>query len=109
MFRRAVAWLGSLFRRPWHSLAVLTLLGIISLGLALVGRQVWAGYHYRSAGQALERYRLAEAQAHLEQCLRVWPSRFEVRLRAAQTSRRLGDLEAADRHLARCQEIRGGQ
>src|SRR5262249_35367451 len=29
-------------------------------------------------------------------------------LLAAQTARRLGDYEAADQHLARCQEIRGG-
>src|SRR5262249_27670266 len=45
---------------------------------------------------------------HLGPCLRLWPSSFEVQLLAAQTARRLGDLEAAEQHLARCQEIRGG-
>jgi predicted Zn-dependent protease len=39
----------------------------------------------------------------------VWPSSFEIHLLAAQTARRLGDFEAAEQHLARCQEIRGVQ
>ena len=106
--RRAVESLRRPFRRPWRSLAVLLLLTAIGLGAGLTGLQVWARFHYRSAQRALERYRLPEARAHLESCLHVWPSSFDVHLLAAQTARRLDDYQSAEHHLARCQELRGG-
>jgi tetratricopeptide (TPR) repeat protein len=73
----------------------------------MAAAHLWAGHHWRAARRALDRYRLAEAQEHLTHCLQIWPSSFETHLLAAQTARRLGDYEAADQHLARCQEIRG--
>jgi tetratricopeptide (TPR) repeat protein len=85
----------------------MVLAGLV-LGLALAGTQVWAWYHFRAAQEALRRYRLPEAQSHLGACLRFWPNHFQANLLTAQTARRLGDLEAAERQLARCQEIRGG-
>jgi len=97
-----------LFRRPWRALAGLLLLAAIGLGAGIAGLQVWARYHYQSAQRALERHQLKEARAHLESCLQVWPSSFDVHLLAAQTARRLDDYESAERHLARCQELRGG-
>jgi predicted Zn-dependent protease len=107
VFSRAVVWLRVPFRRRRGALALFLLALVIGVGGWLTGRHIWAEYHYRAARRALERYRLPEAQQHLDQCLQVWPSSFEVRLLAAQTARRLGDLEAAERHLACCQEIRG--
>jgi predicted Zn-dependent protease len=89
--------------------AILLIVILIGLGAGIAGSHLWAEFHYRSARQALERYRLGEAREHLEHCLQVWPSSFEVHLLAAQTARRVGDFEAADRHLARCQELRGAQ
>jgi tetratricopeptide (TPR) repeat protein len=83
-------------------------LAALVLGTALTGTQVWAWYHLRAAQEALRRYHLAEAQGHLGECLRFWPNHFQAHLLTAQTARRLGDLEAAERHLARCQELRGG-
>jgi tetratricopeptide (TPR) repeat protein len=97
-----------LFCRPWRALAVFLLLAAIGLGAGMVGLQVWARFHYQSAERALERHQLKEAQTHLESCLQVWPSSFDVHLLAAQTARRLDDYESAERHLARCQELRGG-
>src|SRR5262245_16277867 len=69
---------------------------------------LWAGHHARAARRALDRYRLGEAREHLAHCLQVWPSSVEIHLLAAQTARRLGEFEAAEMHLARCQQIQGG-
>src|SRR5262245_20596107 len=79
LFRGALQWLRSPFRRPWRSLAILSLVMLIGLGLGLTGLHLWAAYHYRSARQCLDRYRLAEAREHIEVCLHVLPSSFEVR------------------------------
>jgi tetratricopeptide (TPR) repeat protein len=94
--------------RPGRLLALLLLLAALALGLAFCATQVWAWYHFQGAQQDLRHYRLAEARDHLDKCLRFWPHSFQTHLLAAQTARRLGDLEEAERHLARCQEIRGG-
>src|SRR5262249_7803146 len=106
--RLPIQWFHLPFKRPWRLLVILSLLTVIGVGGTLIGLPLWAEYHYRLAQKALERYRLSEARAHLECCLRVWPSSFGVHLLAAQTTRRLEDLEAAEKHLARCQEIKGG-
>jgi predicted Zn-dependent protease len=87
-------------------LAILLLVMLIGLGAGMAAAHLWAGHHWRAARQALDRYRLAEANEHLAHCLQIWPSSFETHLLAAQTARRLGDYEAADQHLKRCQEIR---
>jgi tetratricopeptide (TPR) repeat protein len=108
LFRRALACLRWPCRRPWLFLAILSLLAVTGFGAGVVGLHLWAGHHYRAARRALDRYRLEEAREHLECCLWVWPSDFEVRLLVAQTARRMGDYEEAERHLARCREIRGG-
>src|SRR5262249_44648408 len=84
----------------------LGLLALTGVGALLAGVQLWAGYHYHEARRALERYRLAEARAHLDRCLRVWSSRFEVCLLAAQVARRMDDYEDAERRLARCRQLR---
>jgi tetratricopeptide (TPR) repeat protein len=107
VLQRSVEWLWQLFRRPGRTLAILSLVALIALAAGLVVAHLWAGYHYRAAQRAFERYRLPEAREHLEHCLQVWPSKFEIHLLAARTARRLGDLEAAELHLGRCQEIRG--
>jgi tetratricopeptide (TPR) repeat protein len=108
MMRHGLAWLRGLFRRPVRLLALVSLLTLVGLGIALAGTQVWAYHHYRAAQEALRRYRLSEAQAHLQTCLRIWPYSYQTRLQVAQTARRLGDLEEAERQLTRCQEMRGG-
>jgi Flp pilus assembly protein TadD len=108
LIRRCAAWLRALPRRPGQLLVLLLVLATLALGLGFTGTQVWAWYHFRAAREALRRYRLAEAQSHLGECLRFWPNHFQAHLLTAQTARRLGDLETAERHLARCQEIRGG-
>ena len=108
MFRRGLTWLRGARPRPARLLALVALLLVIGLGLTLAGGHAWAGDHLRDAERALGRYRLPEARGHLARCLRAWPRHFRAHLLAAQTARRLDDFEAAERHLARCQEIRGG-
>ncbi len=107
MLQRARKSLRQACRRPWRLLAVVSLLLTIGLGAALFGLHAWAGFHYWRAGRELERYRLVEARAHLESCLHVWPASFDVHLLAARTARRLDDYDAAERHLSRCQQLRG--
>jgi tetratricopeptide (TPR) repeat protein len=105
---RAVRGLRGAARRPWRTLAIVGLLAVIGVSAWFIGRHVWAGYQYRAARRALERYQFAQAQRYLEDCLAVWPSSFEVCLLAAQTARRQGDYEKAEQLLARCQQIRQG-
>jgi tetratricopeptide (TPR) repeat protein len=89
---------------------LLVVLIVLSAVLALlpISAQAWGWYHRREAQKALKLARIPEAQAHVEQCLRVWPNSFEIHLLAAQLARRQDDFQEAERHLSRCQEIRGG-
>ena len=61
--------------------------------------EAWASWQYHAAVQALDRFDFAAASTHLDNCLWVRPSDPEARLLAAQTARRRGDFDAADRHL----------
>jgi tetratricopeptide (TPR) repeat protein len=73
---------------------------------ACAGPFLWAGYHWRAGRAALSRYHSAEARAHLEACLRVWPwSRSsDVHLLAARAARREEDFASAAEHLHASQD-----
>lgn len=64
-----------------------------------VGNHLWGRHHYRAAQAALDRRDFHQAGAHFDQCLQAWPRDPSVRLLAAQTARRRGDLDEARRHL----------
>ncbi len=86
-------------RRFWLALLVGAIL------LAAVAPVLWAGYHAYAAHRAWKRYHSAEARAHFNVCLHIWPwSRSAVlHLWAAQAARREGDFEEARRLLHECQ------
>src|SRR4051812_20191274 len=86
--RFAAVLLGSPWRKPRRSLAIVTLLTLTGLGLWVAGRYLWAGHHLRAARAAVARYHNAEAEQHLRACLSVWPKDPEVLLLAARTARR---------------------
>jgi tetratricopeptide (TPR) repeat protein len=82
---------------------------LASLGFALVlvgagaaGVFFWAQHHWRAAHRALDRYAFAEAQYHLDLCLKVPFRGAEVHLLAAQAARRRDAYDEAERHLSAC-------
>jgi tetratricopeptide (TPR) repeat protein len=92
-------------QRPRRLLVLLTLLGI---GF-FAGLYLWAWYHLSAGRSALESHHPAEAQAHLRQCLGIWPACVEARLLAARAARRTGDFPQANYHLDECRRLAGGQ
>ncbi|HEV3444981.1 MAG TPA: tetratricopeptide repeat protein [Gemmataceae bacterium] len=79
-----------------------TLVGLGASGIYLVGL-----HHFRAAQDAWDRQALEEAQAELEQCLRVWPWSYRGHLLAARTARRLHAGETALQCLAACERLEG--
>lgn len=63
-----------------------------------------AGQHYRNAQRALDLCNFQEAGLHLDRYLDHRPTDAEALLLAAQTARRRGDFEAADKLLKRAVE-----
>ena len=99
--RRFFAWVGSLSRH--RGLLVLSIGAVL---LAVASPFLWAGYHAFAGESALNRYHSAEARAHLDACLRVWPwSRSgRTHVLAARAARRQGDFDEALRLLHECQD-----
>jgi predicted Zn-dependent protease len=82
-------------------------LAVLAAGLAgVAGAHLWAWHHYRAARAALEGHRVPEAQRHLQQCLRVWPTSGSAHLLAARADRLAGDFDGAERHRQRAEELR---
>src|SRR5438552_14464294 len=99
MASRLLHWLWFPVRRP--GLGLLTVLILV-----LVGYLGWIGgsalrvrWDRAEAEKALAEYDFAEARRRLARCIRIRPRDPELRLLAAQTARRDGDLEAAEEHL----------
>jgi len=89
----------SLRRRPWTWLAAF--LCLLAAGY-LIGRQVWAEFHFHRAEAALDlslRFRkhvqLAEAREHLDCALTVWPDDSRLHFLLARVARRAGHLDEA--------------
>jgi tetratricopeptide (TPR) repeat protein len=88
-------------------LAVLGLLGLISLGGWLLSQACLAEYHLRAARRAVERGHNLQAQYHLLCCLAVRPRQAEAVLLAARVARRVGSFDTAGQMLDRYQELAG--
>ncbi|MGH7224870.1 MAG: tetratricopeptide repeat protein, partial [Gemmataceae bacterium] len=97
---RFFAWIGFISRRRW-----LLVLSIGAVLLAVASPFLWAGYHAYAGERELKRYHSAEARAHFDACLRVWPWSRSGRLHllAARAARRQGDFDEARRLLLECQ------
>jgi predicted Zn-dependent protease len=74
-------------------------------GGSFLGRELGARHHLRQAQEALNHFDFDGAAAHLEQCLRIHPRDGEARLLAAQTARRSGRLDEAERRLGECEGL----
>jgi tetratricopeptide (TPR) repeat protein len=105
-------WPGKLFgligRRPFAA----ALVGLALL--AVSGAGTWYGWrtftywrHRQAADHALEHYDLDTAHDELAVCLDLAPRDAELRLLAAQTARRAGLLDEAERQLDAYQGVTG--
>ncbi len=84
----------------------LCLLAIATFGAYLLGRHVWAGYHWRAAQTALAQNNFVQAQAHLKRCLEVRHDP-ETQFLVARTARRAGDYDEAVQRLGDCERLQG--
>lgn len=87
--------------------ALALLLVVAAFAAYRLGLHFWGLRHWRAAQEALTRRDFPQAGAHLKHCLAVWPDDTSVRLLAAQTARRQGDLDEAQRQLHVYQQLKG--
>jgi tetratricopeptide (TPR) repeat protein len=66
---------------------------------------LWAKHHLRAAEEALERQQFGQARQHLTKYLSVWPNSAPAHLLLAQTARRAGFPEEAERQLDICERL----
>jgi tetratricopeptide (TPR) repeat protein len=91
-------------RRLW---AVAALLALVAGCLALAAPGLRAFYHLRAARADMQRYHNRQAIAHLQACLRTWPSNADALLLSARAARRARAYDEADRLLVKYQRVRG--
>jgi tetratricopeptide (TPR) repeat protein len=84
---------------------LLILLLLTGCAVAFSARHLWAWYHWRAAQAEEARFHNAQARAHLDACLAVWPGSAPVHLLAARTARRAGAFEEAAQHLKKCEDL----
>jgi tetratricopeptide (TPR) repeat protein len=82
--------------RSWRTWVVLVLVGALA---AAGGRLLWAEHQLRLGRAALERRAYAEARAHVDRYLSIWPSNPAAHLLAARCARASGNLDEAERLL----------
>jgi tetratricopeptide (TPR) repeat protein len=97
--------------RKWRNhpflaaVAVACLAVIGAIGFFVVYPQLVGVYHWRRAGQAIERHDFAQARIHLQPCREVWPNSAETWFLLARTDRRTNDFEAARTDLQRAESL----
>src|SRR5260370_41350553 len=84
----------------------LCLLAIATFGAYLLGRHLWAGYHWQAAQTALAQNNFVQALAHLKRCLEVRHD-AETQFLVARTARRAGDYDEAVQRLGECERLQG--
>ncbi len=108
MAPRLLSWLWFPVRHPRAGL--LTALGLVLAGYLgwLGGCELWVRRDRAAAEKALAEYDFAEARRLLARCIRLQPRRADLRLLAAQTARRDGDVDRAEEQLDVYHELVGG-
>jgi predicted Zn-dependent protease len=89
-------------RRPRRALLGAAVLGFLAATAYAATCFLRAEYEFRAARQALEHRDFAGAHDHLGRCLQLWPAPDPRRFLAAQTARRAGAYDDAERLLADC-------
>lgn len=86
----------------------LLVLFVFLLLLAGGGGYAYALHEWHAAQEAVKDMQTAQAQKHLELCLRVWPRSPQVHLLAARVARWNEDFESAEAHLQQCLKLQHG-
>lgn len=100
--------LTALPRWAWRRRRAVALLLLVSGTAAAVAGWGYARYQWRSALHDLAADRPADARTRLAVPLRLWAYDPDVHLMAARAARVVGDLPAADIHLAAAKKAAGG-
>ena len=93
-------------RRFWWR--IVPLLAVLAAAALIARPQVLAWYHWWQGRSELARFHPAQARAHFERSLRIWPEDAEVHLLASRAARQNGDFVVADEHLHACQQAQHG-
>ena len=101
-------WSGSLIRRPRLAMLVGVLVCLLGYLAWLGGCDLWVRWDRKKAVEALAEFDFDEARRRLAQCVRMRPADAELRLLAARTARRDGDLDFAEDQLEAYHELVGG-
>jgi Flp pilus assembly protein TadD len=99
--------LRSLCRRPRLALLTAILLALVGYLAWQGGIVLWVRWDRAEAEKAVEEYNFAEARRRLSRCIRLQPREPELRLLAARTARREGDLDSAREELHIARELVG--
>jgi tetratricopeptide (TPR) repeat protein len=100
-------WYRFLVRHPGWTLGAALLLGLSGYLLWQGACALWFHQDLAHAKRAIAAYDFAAGRSRLAQCIRLRPRDPAVRLLAAQTARRDGDLEAAEQQLDVYRELAG--
>jgi tetratricopeptide (TPR) repeat protein len=92
----------SRLRRNRFLKAAIALLVLI-VGAWMLARQLYGWHHFDAGKRELARDHCRPALEHFQAALVIWPDDATTQFLAARASRRLGDYEAADSYLTRCQ------
>jgi tetratricopeptide (TPR) repeat protein len=106
-----LAWLrhlpSAMRRRRAAIFAATAAVLVLGVAAVLIGRQLWALHHLQAAQRDIDRWKFADAYAHLRHCVEVWPDDAETQFLAARTARRASLYNEAEQHLDRYRELRG--
>lgn len=94
-------------RGAWtHRARLLKLaLAVLVLGIAvwMLSRQAYGWHHLTAGKRELARDHCRQALDHFQSALAVWPEDSGTLFLAARAARRVGDYDAADFYLSKCQ------
>jgi Flp pilus assembly protein TadD len=104
---RLLHGLRAFVRRPRLVLLTAILLALVGYLAWRGGIILWVRWDRAEAEKAVAEYDFAEARRRLSRCIRLQPRDPELRLLAARTARRDGDLDSAREELHIARELSG--
>jgi Flp pilus assembly protein TadD len=99
MASRLRQWLRFPFENPVLGVLLTILFLLLGYVAWLGGCDLWVRWDRAEAEKALAEYDFAEARRRLAHCIQLRPSDPDLRILAAQTARRDGDLSSAEEQL----------
>jgi tetratricopeptide (TPR) repeat protein len=76
---------------------------VLGVGIWIVARQAYGWHHLVAGKHGLQADHCRDAFEHFQASLEIWPEDPTTLFLAARAARRVGDFEAAERYLTKCQ------